>query len=219
MQAVETTLDDGTRLRIRPIRPDDKERLVRGFERLSPQSRYRRFFRHIDHLTDRQLAYLTEVDGHDHVAWIATLPDEPGEPGVGVARWVRLRDDPEVAEAAVTVIDAYHNRGIGRRLLLVAAASAIERGVSAFRVSVMADNQPMIQLLKELGATGGRWESGVLELTVPLAGDLDGEHPVPAILRAVAQGRVQGWSRLPDEPGTLLGDPSLGEVTSWAQRP
>lgn len=204
MQAVETELADGTRLRIRPIRPDDKERLVKGFEQLSPESRYRRFFRYIDRLTESQLAYLTEVDGHDHVAWIATLPGEPGEPGVGVARWVRLRNDPTVAEAAVTVIDAYHNRGIGRRLLLVAAASAVERGIKAFQVSVLGDNQPMIKLLEELGATGGHWESGVLNLTVPLAGDLESDHPVPAILRAVAQGRLQGWSRLPDEPATLL---------------
>lgn len=210
MQALETELADGTRLRIRPIRPDDKQRLVEGFEQLSPESRYRRFFRHIDRLTEAQLTYLTEVDGRDHVAWIATLPDQPGEPGVGVARWVRLKNDPEVAEAAVTVIDAYHNRGIGRRLLLVAAASAIERGIKAFQVSVMGDNQPMIALLKELGATGGTWESGVLNLTVPLAGDLEGDHPVPAILRAVAQGRLQGWSRLPDEPAMLLDGDDFG---------
>ena len=86
--SVEATLEDGTRLLFRPIRPEDKERLSEGMSRLSPEARYRRFFRHIDYLSRKQLKYLTEVDFENHFAWLVTLPDRPGEPAVAVGRWV-----------------------------------------------------------------------------------------------------------------------------------
>ena len=44
------TLRDGTRALIRPIRPDDKRRLVEGFRAMSPRSRYLRFHAPVDGL-------------------------------------------------------------------------------------------------------------------------------------------------------------------------
>jgi hypothetical protein len=84
----------GTAARIffRRIQPEDKRRLLDGFRRLSPESRYFRFFSPISSLTDEQLRYLTDVDFKDHFATVAMLPDQPGMPGVGVGRWVRNRD-------------------------------------------------------------------------------------------------------------------------------
>ena len=61
-------LKDGTAVRLRLIRPDDKDRLRAGFARLSPESRYLRFFVPKSTLTDAELVYLTETDGVDHVA-------------------------------------------------------------------------------------------------------------------------------------------------------
>ena len=184
----EGALDDGTRIRFRRIRPDDKERLAYGLARLSPESRYLRFFSNVDHFTADQLRYLTEVDFVDHFAWIADLPDLPGEPGVGVARWIRLRDAPTEAEAAVTVADHLHGRGIGTALLWVLGRSALERGVTAFRVAVLGDNHPMLHLLTAAGAQRGQWESGVVEVVVPLRGELLGEPPTRLVLKAVAAG-------------------------------
>src|SRR5688500_7802015 len=113
----ESRLEDGTRILFRRIRPDDKARLQTGMKYLSPESRFRRFFHHVDHLSDAQLRYLTEVDFKDHFAWLAVLPDLPGEPGVGVGRWIRTKDDPAVAEGAVTVVDQFQNRGLGKTFL------------------------------------------------------------------------------------------------------
>jgi hypothetical protein len=193
----EARLDDGTPILFRTIRPDDKDRLAGGFERLSEESRYRRFFRQIDHLSSDQLRYLTEIDFRDHFAWIAVLTDEPGQPGVGVGRWVRIKNEPEVAEAAVTVVDDFHNRGIGKTLLFLSAFSAVEKGVRWFRAWALGDNQPILGLLKEMGARPGRWESGVMELMVPLpasVADLD-MTPAPLILKAVAAGTIAGRAR------------------------
>ena len=94
---------------IRPIRPDDKDLLRRGMERLSEESRFRRFMRPVSELTDEQLAYFTEIDYRDHFAWAAVRADRLDE-GLGVARYVRLEGEPTVAEAAVTVADEYQAR-------------------------------------------------------------------------------------------------------------
>ena len=121
--STDAVLRDGTRVRIRPIVPEDKALLVAGFERLSPESRYRRFMAQVDRLTDEQLVYLTEIDYHDHYALMALDLDHG--PGIGVARYVRLRGEPEVAEAAVTVIDDYQGRGLGHLLLQAIGAAAL----------------------------------------------------------------------------------------------
>jgi hypothetical protein len=80
-------LADGTELLVRQLRPSDKRLLAEGFERLSPESRYRRFFRPLDRLSKRDLAYLTEIDHCDHEA-LAAIDAETGEL-VAVARYVR----------------------------------------------------------------------------------------------------------------------------------
>src|SRR3954447_19399843 len=98
---------------IRPLEPADREELAAGFARLSPESRYRRFFAPVAQLSERQLDYLTRVDQHDHVALVA-VDDETGE-GVGVARFVRTA--PGVAEPAVVVADDHQHQGVGRALL------------------------------------------------------------------------------------------------------
>ena len=182
-------LDDGTPVRFRRVRPDDKQLLQDGFALLSPESRYRRFFSAVDHLSQKQLRYFTEVDFVNHYAWIAEFP---GGIGLGVARWIRIKDEPEVAEGAVTVVDPYHNRGIGKALLWLGARSAIEAGVKAIRVNVLSENDPVLAWLGEVGAAPGRWSGGVLEVDIPLPHDVEEleRSPLPDVFRATARGQV-----------------------------
>lgn len=184
---------DGIDVVFRPIRPDDKELLRCGFERLSPQSRYRRFFRAIDHLSDKQLAYLTEVDFKDHYAWVALDPSDNECPGIGVARWIRATDDPTAAEAAVTVVDAYQSMGIGKALMFLVGRSAIENGIRAIRVNALGENKAVSEMLKDLGVVAGKWEGGVLEAEIPLpetVEELDAS-PGAAVFRAAARGELE----------------------------
>src|SRR4051794_1367788 len=119
-------LRDGEPILIRPIRPEDREELAAGMERLSPESRYRRFFTPTSGLSPTELSYLTEVDHHDHEALVAV---EPGtEHGIGVARFVRSPADDELAEVAVAVADSWHNRGVATALLARLAERAREEG-------------------------------------------------------------------------------------------
>jgi GNAT superfamily N-acetyltransferase len=121
------------------------------------------------------------------------LPDEPGQPGVGVARWIRHEGEPSSAEGAVTVIDDYQGRGIGTTLLYLAARSGLERGIRAFRVYAKGDNHRVMELLDSLGAIPGEWEGGILEMTVPLPSSLEElDRSAPhMLLRAVACGELE----------------------------
>jgi GNAT superfamily N-acetyltransferase len=107
-------LRDGAEIFVRPVTPRDKRAIARGLERLSEESRYRRFFAPVHRLSDRDLAYLTEVDHHDHEALVAYAGS--GEP-LGVARYVRLHDEPSKAEVAVAVVDDWQGRGVATELL------------------------------------------------------------------------------------------------------
>ena len=100
-------------MELRPIAPEDKPLLVAVFQRLSKQSRYRRFSRSLGELSPPMLAYFTDVDHSDREAIIAVEPGL-GQP-LGVARYVRLRDDPEAAEVAVAVIDDWQRCGVAPR--------------------------------------------------------------------------------------------------------
>src|SRR3954453_20699550 len=132
------TLRDGARVTLRPIAPEDKPLVAASFERLSEESRYRRFFTIKNKLSAAELAYLVDVDHHDHEAIIAIDPSS-GE-ALGVARYVRFKDDAEVAEVAVTVADDWQWRGLGRALLDRLAYRARRDGVRRFSALVQGDS-------------------------------------------------------------------------------
>ena len=174
----EHVLDDGTRVTLRHIRPADAAELKRGFDRLSPESRYRRFLGSFSTLSDETLRYLTCVDGRDHVAIVAVTrtPDTDAEVGLGIARFIRTRDDPKAAEAALTVVDDMQGKGLGHVLAIALGRAAIERGITHFRGEVLTDNGPVRQLLDEVGAVVRPVEGGSIVFDVDL-----GPNETPAV--------------------------------------
>jgi len=143
-------LRDGSHVRIRQGHHADRELLVRGFERLSRGSRYRRFLTLMPELSDEMAGYLTDIDHHHHEAMIA-IDEQTGE-GVGIARYVRDPQRPHVAEVALTVIDDWQGRGLGVLLLEVISARAREQGVTTFTGLILATNDEVMGLLKHLDA-------------------------------------------------------------------
>jgi GNAT superfamily N-acetyltransferase len=148
----EITLKNGTTVRLRPILPSDKERLRAGLLALSPESQYLRFFTAKPRLTDAELAYFTELDGWDHFAIGATTiaPDGSDGDGVGVARFVRLPGERDVAEPAIVVIDALQGQGLGTVLMERLIEAAREREIRSFRSEFLAVNDPIRALLEKL---------------------------------------------------------------------
>jgi GNAT superfamily N-acetyltransferase len=200
----EHVLDDGTPVTLRHIRPGDAAELRRVFERLSPSSRYSRFQGVLRELSDDALHYLTNVDGSNHVAIVATTREQGGGPeiGLGVGRFVRTAEDPTTAEPALTVVDEMQHKGLGRILAVTLSRAAIERGIRRFRGQALTDNAPVRELLDEAGAV-------VRSTPDELVFDVDLEtHDEPhaqgrleliarRVLRAAAS-RLVGWrTRVP----------------------
>jgi RimJ/RimL family protein N-acetyltransferase len=181
-------LRDGTWTLVRPIRPDDRRRLRRGLDWLSPRSRELAFHLPVNDLTDEQLRYVTEIDHVDHVAWVALDPEDLEAPGMGIGRYVRLRHDPTVAEGAITVLDRYQGRGLGTVLLALLTSSARRNGISVFRNYVLADNEAMLGLFAELGATSQPLDRRVMEVDFELPTDMEDLPDTPAgrAIRALA---------------------------------
>ncbi|MGH7749257.1 MAG: GNAT family N-acetyltransferase, partial [Candidatus Dormibacteria bacterium] len=126
--AVEVTLDSGLTLRLRPIRPSDKDGLRRGFDRLSDTSRYRRFLSPMNCLPEDMVVRFTEIDYVDHFAWVALDSHRPHDPGVAVARYIRNSDAPHTADVAVAVVDEYHGLGVGTLLMRMLWLTALGSG-------------------------------------------------------------------------------------------
>lgn len=183
------TLRDGFEILLRPISPTDKALLNASFERLSPESRYRRFLSQIRHLTGAQLAYFTDIDHYDHEALLALAPT--GE-AVGVARWVRLADRPDAAEVAVTVADDWQGRGVATELLHRLVARARKLGINHFTASCLAANHAVIDVLEKLGATRfSHPEAGVTELEIDLSEQVVAGGALRRALRGAAAGELQ----------------------------
>jgi RimJ/RimL family protein N-acetyltransferase len=184
-------LRDGAQIEIRPIGPDDREELAAGMRRLSPESRYRRFFTPASELSETQLTYLTEVDHHDHEALVALDP-ETGH-GIGVARFVRSPADAETAEVAVAVADSWQGRGVATALLDRLSERARTEGVRRFSADILAENRPMLELIGELG------DAHVIERdrgTVAVVVDLPPEG-IGAALREALRAAARDVLRVP----------------------
>jgi RimJ/RimL family protein N-acetyltransferase len=197
----EVTLKDGSRVLLRPALAADRSLLAREFERLSPESRYRRFFAPMKVMSEALLDYLTSMDYVDHFAW-ASLSAEPGpdgEPqGVGVSRYVRLAD-PEAAEMAVTVVDDWQGKGLGRILLDALVLEALENGITRFEGDVLVENRPMQELLRRTGARFRPEGPGVLRFSIDLPAREEALRgsPFGDLLLALAKGEVSLYQ---DEP-------------------
>ena len=165
-----TRLSDGTRVVIRAIRPGDKAMLARGLELLSEETRRRRFLGAKPRLTAGELRYLTEVDGEGHFALVAVLADRLDHV-VAVARYVRLREDPATADAAIVVGDPWQRRGLGRRMAVMLADAARDHGIERFSATMLSDNPAALALMRTLARRlrSGDHERGVREVVAELA--------------------------------------------------
>lgn len=182
------TLRDGTALVFQPVGPADRGAVARLVERLSDESRSRRFHRAMERLSDEELAYLTELDHHDHEAILAAEPGT-GE-AVGVARYVRFLEDPELAEASIVVLDAWQGRGVGTALLGELTRLARRAGVRRFSALARTENRRAIELFERVG---------------------------PVLTRERGAGTVEFQVALPEEefPGSDLAAALVGAVSSY----
>lgn len=174
------TLRGGLRVAIRPLHPQDREQLADGFEGLSERSRYLRFLTGKGRLSETTLrSMVDQVDQHDHVAlamwWVRR---SRADILLGDARFIRLADDPETADVAVTIADELHGQGGAGLMLQALVLRAHQEGVRRFSAVMAPDNAASHRMIARLGTvlrdeiTDGVREM-LVELDVPsVLGDL-----------------------------------------------
>jgi GNAT superfamily N-acetyltransferase len=187
--SVQRTLRDGSVVTIRGLWPEDRDEVRRGFSALSPESRYLRFLHAGGGLTEELLTYLTNVDQNDHVALcaIAASPDLKAERGIGIARFIRLEDAPETAEAAVTVVDDMQRKGVATVLLAELMKCAEHHGIKTIRAEVLRDNETMRTMLERAGAKRVDGESGAGTIAYDLRIAPPAQPNVFELLRTAAE--------------------------------
>ncbi len=170
---------DGTDLTIRAITIADVDRLARMFGHLSATSVHFRFFSPVSRPPRSALLRLADVDHRRRDALVALDGDEI----VAVARYDgrsgdgRRTDGPATAgpapsnqaEIAITVVDAWQHRGVGKRLARRLATLATDRGYDAFIATMLPDNRAALGLVRKLAPDATvRWAGGEYEATLPL---------------------------------------------------
>ncbi|AMV17827.1 GNAT family N-acetyltransferase [Planctomyces sp. SH-PL14] len=190
------TLPENEPVVIRPLRPRDRTGYRLAFARTSRRTRIDRFFRSVDRLSEAQVRYFTDVDMDRHVALCAISRKTPVAAGIAVGRFIRNEENPRRAEFAITVIDDYHSKGLGRALLTRLASMARDRGVDTLWAQVLSENIRVLDWMKRLGAQrrflgeSVRCELAVAELLEHLGSP---NHPDESLLEKnlAAAGRSQ----------------------------
>jgi acyl-CoA synthetase (NDP forming)/RimJ/RimL family protein N-acetyltransferase len=155
----DVVLSDGATAHLRPIRPDDADRLVEFYGRVSDDSKYFRFFVPYPTLSPRDVETFTQVDHTDRVALIVLIGDEM----IAVGRYERI--DAGQAEVAFLVEDDHQGRGVGSVLLEHLAQAARERGIGRFVAEVLPHNHKMITVFSEAGYTiASRLTDGIVHV-------------------------------------------------------
>ena len=172
---IHTRLENGHPVCIRQIREDDAELMRAGIGQMSDRSRYLRFFSGARTPPDWVIERLTEVDGHDHIAWGAIDHAREDKPAIGAVHAFREEDDPDSAEFSVGVLDAYHGLGLGKLLTATILLDARAHGLREFSVNILGENASARDFTRSLGGEYERMEDGVMTY------DLDIDRAIAAL--------------------------------------
>jgi RimJ/RimL family protein N-acetyltransferase len=156
LEQVRVDLVDGGTATLRPLRHGEAAPVLAVFAGLSEISRARRFLTGMSRLPAMMLAALTDVDGCDHVAWLASVDGCP----VGIGRYARV--DAVTAEVAFEVVDAHQGRGLGWVLADAIATLACANGVTRLTATVAPGNTSSLRVLRAIGLTT-HLDDGLLE--------------------------------------------------------
>ncbi|MFJ1937598.1 GNAT family N-acetyltransferase [Kitasatospora sp. NPDC088160] len=176
-------LRDGGTARIRPITPEDAERLVEFYAQVSDQSKYFRFFAPYPRLSEKDVRRFTHHDFVDRVALAVVVRDR----FIATVRYDRIDAQGRPSEAgtdaevAFLVQDAHQGRGVASALLEHIAAVAQERGIRRFQAEVLPENRKMVKVFTDAGYTQRRsFTDGVVHLEF----DLEQTDRSLAVMRA-----------------------------------
>jgi acetyltransferase len=166
------TLADGQAITIRPIRPEDEPLLIEFHHTLSERTVYARYSQYLSldqRSAHERLSRVCFVDYDREIALVAEREDTAGRARqiIAVGRLVRLTN-PDDAELALVVSDAWQRQGIGARLMEQLLQVARQERIARLIAYVRVDNRGMTRLCERFGfSTAEDDDMLVATLSVP----------------------------------------------------
>ena len=162
-------LEDGTMLRLRPVKPTDRDEVKRFYDvELSDTSSYMRFFGIRPHLSDEFLDRLCEFDPSSHITIVGIRQRQV----VAVASYFAGKNLQ--VEAAFAVADRLHSNGIATLMLEDLAAIAKGAGWSQMIAQTMPDNRAMLKVFGHVGLRERhRFDGGFIAVEMDLGDDAE----------------------------------------------
>lgn len=142
-------LADGGVAHLRPVEPEDRERFIEFYDRVSDTSKYLRFFSAHPTLGEDDLDRWVNVDNHDRVTLVITERDRI----IATARYEIVQQflPARVGDVSFLVQDDHHGRGAANILLEHLAQIGRECGVERFFAEMLTQNRSMVQVFVRAG--------------------------------------------------------------------
>ena len=144
------TLNDGTEIFFRPVKPTDEAALTQMLYSLSAESIRTRYMTHTMAFPHKEIQQLTNVDYRHDITIVGTVPGVSGDEIVAIAQYY-LEPKTQAAEVAFLVQDEWQQKGMGTFLLEYLSQIAIQRGVKSFYAKVLPANKPMLAIFYNTG--------------------------------------------------------------------
>jgi acetyltransferase len=151
-------LDSGLRIGLRLARPSDVPRVRAFLERLSPDTRLKRFFMAMPEIDERTVNHFTFYNPRERIVVAATAPLAGVEDVIGIADIALV--DTGMAELGIVVDDEHQGNGVGGALIEAVASLAAANGATHLKAEMLDHNRPMVRLLERLGRTVQTMENG-----------------------------------------------------------
>jgi RimJ/RimL family protein N-acetyltransferase len=142
-------LRDGTSLEVRALKPEDESGMLSAIERTGVESLRRRFFVMKREFSEKERNFFMKVDFINHVALVAVAQEDDKPTIVGGGRYIVF--EPQRAEMAFVVVDAWQGRGIGSILLRHLIKIAGDAGLHELIAEVLPENRAMLKVFGKYG--------------------------------------------------------------------
>ena len=157
-------LPTGDRILIRPIIPEDVERIAHAFEVGDVETIRNRFFTAAPPSDRPHIEYLANID---YVARFALIAIDGNGDSIGISR--DETSDVSTAEVAIVVEEAWRKKGVGSVLVSALEPWAIANGITTLDAIYLPENKAVERLLASLGYEDRTLEDGIVTVTKHLA--------------------------------------------------
>lgn len=162
------SLKNGETVYLRMLLPSDRGALLDAFYKLSDETKRLRFFQVNEALSDKELDYLLNTDDTNHVAYCAYVLKNNKPKGIGVVRYIRSVKNPEMAEVAITIIDEYHGKGIGKELIKKITQHARKEGITTYVANAFYFNDIILKMISKFPYKITGSDDGILSIKVDI---------------------------------------------------